>query len=225
MRRSISAQSWLSVPPAPALMVRIAFARSCSPPSIFWNSAAEIVSSRASRAARRSLSTSSPASAHSTRTRVSSSCPRRRFRKPRSPSRRFRFCSIFWAPCWSCQKSGADIFCSRRAISAWILASSKVAADVRGPRDQLIEALGNVRAQTHLQTAILTGGGVTLIFSAFELEESLMNTEPRHITLVTPLPGGDSEEPALFSRVEQALEALPGPWKVGLAHGVEIGWW
>ena len=52
-----------------------------------------------------------------------------------------------------------------------------------------------------------------------------MNTEPRHITLVTPLPPGESEEPALFSRVEQALEPLPGPWKVGLKHGVEVGWW
>jgi hypothetical protein len=52
-----------------------------------------------------------------------------------------------------------------------------------------------------------------------------MNTEPRHITLVTPLPPGDSEEPALFSRVAQALELLPGPWKIGLAHGVEVGWW
>ena len=110
----------------------------------------------------RSFSTSSPASAHSTRTRVSSSWLRRRFRRPRSPSRRFRRCSIFCAPCWSCQKSGADIFCSRRAISAWILASSKVAADVRGPRNQLIEALGNVRAQTHLQTPILPAAGVTL---------------------------------------------------------------
>ena len=53
-----------------------------------------------------------------------------------------------------------------------------------------------------------------------------MNTErPRHITLLTPLPASDREEPVLFSRVEQALELLPGPWKVGLAHGVEVGWW
>ena len=51
MRSSISAQSWLSVPPAPALMVRMALARSCSPPSIFWNSAPSTVASRAARAA------------------------------------------------------------------------------------------------------------------------------------------------------------------------------
>ena len=53
-----------------------------------------------------------------------------------------------------------------------------------------------------------------------------MNTEARpHITLLTPLPPGTDDEPALFSRVEQALEVLPGPWRVALAHGVEVGWW
>ena len=54
-----------------------------------------------------------------------------------------------------------------------------------------------------------------------------MNIEPRpHITLLTPLPPGPGgDEPALFSRVEQALEILPGPWRVALAHGVEVGWW
>jgi hypothetical protein len=53
-----------------------------------------------------------------------------------------------------------------------------------------------------------------------------MDTEPRpHITLLTPLPPDLGDEPALFSRVEQALEILPGPWRVALAHGVEVGWW
>jgi hypothetical protein len=52
-----------------------------------------------------------------------------------------------------------------------------------------------------------------------------MNTQPSHITLLTPLPPGENEQPALFSRVEQALAPLPGPWKVGLAHGVEVEWW
>lgn len=53
-----------------------------------------------------------------------------------------------------------------------------------------------------------------------------MNTNPQpHVTLLTPLPPEASDEPALFARLEQVLEALPGPWKVGLAHGVEIGWW
>ena len=49
--------------------------------------------------------------------------------------------------------------------------------------------------------------------------------QPRHTTLITPLLPDEPEEPALFGRVEQALEGLPGPWKVGLSHGVEIGWW
>ena len=42
-----------------------------------------------------------------------------------------------WAAGWSCQKSGAPMRCSSRSISARILPSSKVAADVRGPRDQM----------------------------------------------------------------------------------------
>ena len=52
-----------------------------------------------------------------------------------------------------------------------------------------------------------------------------MNLDSRHITLITPLPPDASEEPPIFARIEQALELLPGPWRVGLSHGVEIGWW
>ena len=52
-----------------------------------------------------------------------------------------------------------------------------------------------------------------------------MNTDPHHITLITPIPPAASEEPALFARLEQGLVGLPGPWKVGLSHGVEVGWW
>ena len=86
MRSSISAQSWLSVPPAPALIVRIALARSCSPPSIFWNSASSTLASRASRAAAKSLATSSPAASQSARTWASSSWPLSRFSSSRSAS-------------------------------------------------------------------------------------------------------------------------------------------
>jgi hypothetical protein len=50
-----------------------------------------------------------------------------------------------------------------------------------------------------------------------------MNTEPRHIAADALPPGTARSLPS--SRVEQALEPLPGPWKVGLAHGVELGWW
>lgn len=55
----------------------------------------------------------------------------------------------------------------------------------------------------------------------------MMNNSPApHITLLTPAPPDDpGEQPAMFSRIQQALESLPGPWKVGLAHGVELGWW
>ena len=52
-----------------------------------------------------------------------------------------------------------------------------------------------------------------------------MNLDTRHTTLITLLPPDLGEESAIFARIEQALEPLPGPWKVGLSHGVEIGWW
>jgi hypothetical protein len=51
------------------------------------------------------------------------------------------------------------------------------------------------------------------------------NTNPDHVTLLTPIPPDAGDEPAIFARLEQVLEALPGPWKVGLSHGVEVGWW
>jgi len=43
------------------------------------------------------------------------------------------------------------------------------------------------------------------------------------IVLMTALPA-DSPDQALFARVEQALESLPGPWKVGLSRGEAVGW-
>jgi len=44
-----------------------------------------------------------------------------------------------------------------------------------------------------------------------------------NVTLLTPL-GPDSLDQSLFARVEQALIALPGPWKVGLSHGDAVDW-
>jgi hypothetical protein len=44
-----------------------------------------------------------------------------------------------------------------------------------------------------------------------------------NVTLLTPA-GADSLDQSLFARVEQALETLPGPWKVGLSHGEAVGW-
>ena len=53
-----------------------------------------------------------------------------------------------------------------------------------------------------------------------------METARAHVTLVTPVPPHSGEHPPpLLPRVEQALDGLPGPWKVGLAHGTELGWW
>ena len=55
---------------------------------------------------------------------------------------RLRRWRTFWAAPWSFQNSGLVAFSSRRRSSFWSLPSSKIAADVRGPRDQLFEALG-----------------------------------------------------------------------------------
>ena len=52
-----------------------------------------------------------------------------------------------------------------------------------------------------------------------------MDLDPRHTRLITPVPPQGAEEPPIFSRVQQALEALPGPWEVALSQGVEVGWW
>jgi len=46
-----------------------------------------------------------------------------------------------------------------------------------------------------------------------------------HVTLLTPLPPDTVDQPSLYPRVEQALEGLAGPWKVGLKHGTALGWW
>src|SRR5262249_25875914 len=127
--------------------------------------------------------------------------------------------------------------CSRRAISARIRSSSKVAADVRGPRDQLLVALGEVRAQSHLQQPILPAASrkrvrapaAPALVLAWGHSASpggeLMILEPRHTTLIRPVPMPGGEEPPILSRVEQALERLPGPWEVALSQGVEVGWW
>ena len=138
MRSSISAQSWLSVPPAPALMERMALAGSCSPPSSFWNSASSTRAASESSDAARSPSTFSPASAHSMSTRVSSSRLRSFCSVPRSRSTRFlRLSAACAASCWF-QKSGAVIRSSSWPSSFVSAAPSKIAADVRGPRDEVI---------------------------------------------------------------------------------------
>ena len=52
-----------------------------------------------------------------------------------------------------------------------------------------------------------------------------MDARARHVTLVGPLPANSIDPPIILNRIEQALEGLPGPWRVGLSHGTEIGWW
>ena len=73
MRKSISAQSWLSVPPAPALIDRMTFAASCSPPRVWPSSASSMLFCQSSTAAFNSPATASPAASHSWRTAASPS--------------------------------------------------------------------------------------------------------------------------------------------------------
>ena len=144
-----------SVPPAPALIVRIALARSCSPPSIFWNSSVSTVLSKASSAVVKSFSTSSPPASQSASTCASSSWPLSRFTSSRSDSRRLRRCSCFWAPFGSFHRPGSASFCSSASSSGRSLLSSKIAADVHGPRSQRFVSLPQVCAQVHFLESIL----------------------------------------------------------------------
>ena len=50
-------------------------------------------------------------------------------------------------------------------------------------------------------------------------------TNVPHVRFVSPLPADPGEQQSIVSRVEQVLEPLPGPWKVGLSYGDAVGWW
>ncbi len=148
MRSSISAQSWLSVPPAPALMVKMAGARSCCPPA----SSGTRRPPRSPRGPRVRPGGPSPrprpATFHSTSTLASSSWVFRRFRSSRSPSRRLPRLWTFCASAWFDQNSGAVMRASSAWSSSFSRASSKIAADVRGPRDEVFQLLSGFVGQS-----------------------------------------------------------------------------
>src|SRR5688500_760452 len=114
MRRSISAQSVASVPPAPALIDRIAERSSCSPeksravrsrPKSFSSAEAFFSSSASSSASGLSASSSSATSRSSARESTS----RQVSSSERSPSASR---STFWAPRWSSQNPGSWVSAS-----------------------------------------------------------------------------------------------------------------
>ena len=71
---------------------------------------------------------------------------------------RLRLWRTFWAAFGSPQKPGSAIFVSRPSASERRGASSKIAADVRGPRSQRFETLPQVCAHGCLLPSILVDG-------------------------------------------------------------------
>jgi hypothetical protein len=47
---------------------------------------------------------------------------------------------------------------------------------------------------------------------------------PANFSFVTPLPGSDSEEAAMIRLLDESLEGLPGPWRVGVVRGSVVPW-
>ncbi len=128
MRRSISAQSFASVPPAPGLMWMIAFARSAGPESMRCSSAlrTRFVSPGICPSAS-SMHDSSFSLAPSSRSVLASSTSPQSFWKTASvcssPERlRVTACAF----CGSSQKPGASVDSPRRSISFFSLAGSKM---------------------------------------------------------------------------------------------------
>src|ERR1700678_2639250 len=121
MRRSISAQSCDSVPPAPGLMVTIAFRRSFSPArSVFVSSSDKYASAEASSlltSSRRESRCESSASSRARLKYVSMSLDlvSRIFSALTRSSTCLRCCKTPCAFSWFCQKSGSLTFTSRAA--------------------------------------------------------------------------------------------------------------
>ena len=141
MRRSISAQSWLSVPPAPGWMVTIALRASFSPESSM------AVSMRSRNSAycfmSRSISpvTSSPSRASSKRVSRSSVRLWMRPSLAMDCSRRLRSCITFWPFSGFDQKSADPIRCSMAVSFSFCAATSKIP-----PHGQGLFAEGHVFA-------------------------------------------------------------------------------
>lgn len=48
--------------------------------------------------------------------------------------------------------------------------------------------------------------------------------QPGNFGFVTNVPGTPGEQEALVAIIDQALEGLPGPWKVGVCRGTVVSW-
>ena len=47
---------------------------------------------------------------------------------------------------------------------------------------------------------------------------------PAQFEFITIVPGSDDEQELLIQTLNQALDGLPGPWKVGVCRGTVVSW-
>jgi hypothetical protein len=47
---------------------------------------------------------------------------------------------------------------------------------------------------------------------------------PANFSFVTPMPGNGDEEAALIRLLDESLEGIPGPWRVGVVRGSVVPW-
>ncbi len=131
IRRSILAQSWASVPPAPEWIETMALFRSFSPPSIRLNSAAWRSFSTWSILAETSFRVSSSFSSFaSSKYPFASSISAFSFSQSSTPPRSAVLSlRIFCAPSLSFQKSGLRVSCSIAARRAILASKSKMTSE------------------------------------------------------------------------------------------------
>src|SRR2546421_1076101 len=125
MRRSISAQSCASVPPAPACIEQMALRASIGPDRSISVSASDTSCSRRATSSRNSPALASSSAANSKSTSASATADSKPSCRLTTRSMRLRCCKTFCAASWSDQKSGAEAFSSSRRNSARFDATSK----------------------------------------------------------------------------------------------------
>src|SRR3954469_16221888 len=146
MRMSIEAQSWASVPPAPALISSCASRKSSGPESNDLSRSDSISSASLAISPSRSDS-SSPSDS---RTSISSSSnalctpPLMVSKGSIQPLTAFTCWTIPWACCCLSQKPGADIRSSSRLSVSRLASRSKVPPQLGQPVGELLELLGPI---------------------------------------------------------------------------------
>ena len=126
----MSAQSWLSVPPAPGWMVTIALQESCSPESRVCSSVCSMVFSSFRSSRPSSSSTFSPSEASS---RKAPRSPRADLQASALPTifcRRVRSLRTWWVLSWSSQNSVREMSLSMTSSFFFFPSTSKVPPEI-----------------------------------------------------------------------------------------------